>query len=270
MSKLRLKTPSFNRLFIPLVLFLMALVSGCAPLSPSETPVPTATLTQTPTATPTIVWFPATPTATPIPNITPTPQPTFASQREGISGLLIDDNFSDDSLWRTSQSGTGNVAFGSESLTLAVSQPNASLDSISQHTLPENFYLEISTQLSLCQPEDQIGLLFWYLNAGDYYRLLITCGGQYRLELIQDGQSVVVQDWETASLMNLATPAANRLGLWVNQGRFQFFIDDVFQFEKKIAQNRSGGLGLFARTIEGSAMTIRFSDLQIYQVDVQE
>jgi hypothetical protein len=29
-------------------------------------------------------------------------------------------------------------------------------------------------------------------------------------------------------------------------------------------------LGLFARTIEGNVMTIRFSDLQIYQVDLGE
>jgi hypothetical protein len=253
-----------------LFLILAILISGCGFLKPAVTPDPTPTPTITATPTATIVWFPATPTATPIPNITPTPQATPGSQREGISTLLIEDDFSDESLWQTYQSSSGNVAFGSEALTLAVSQEDTFLTSISRHTLPENFYLEISMQISLCQPRDQIGILFLYANDADYYRLLMTCNGQYRLELIQGMQSVVIQDWDTASQMSLNMPASNRISIWVYDGRLQFFINDVFQFEQKIAQNRAGGLGLFARTIQGSAMTIRFSDLQIYQVKLAE
>lgn len=270
MSKLRRKSPFFNILFAAIGFLVILLLSGCVSMRSNQTPIPTATLTQTLTPSPTIIWFPATPTATPIPGVSPTPQPTFPSQREGISALLVDDDFTDERLWQTSQSAAGNIAYGRESLTLAVSESNASLTSISQHTLPENFYLEISMQLSLCQPEDQIGVLFWYANTGEYYRLLLTCEGRYRLELIQGGQSVVIHNWETASQMNLATPATNRLGLWAYQGRFQFFIDDIFQFEEKIAQKLNGSLGLFARTQTGNAMTVRFSDLQIYQVDIQE
>lgn len=270
MSKLNQKSRFFKILVVLLALSIPVVMASCSPLSPSETPIPTATVTQTATITPTIIWFPATPTPTPIANISPTPQPTFETQRDGIAALLVDDDFSDQSLWQTSEGASGNVAFGINALTLAVAQQSASLSSISQHVLPENFYLEISMQISLCQPNDQIGLLFWYLNDGDTYRLLMTCNGMYRLELIQDGQSIVIHDWELASQMNLAMPATNRIGLWVNQGRFQLYIDDVFQFEERIAQNRNGGLGIFARTIEGNAMTIRFSDLQIYHVDVQE
>ena len=125
-------------------------------------------------------------------------------------------------------------------------------------------------QISLCQPDDQIGIMFLYSDEGDTYRLLLTCNGQYRLELIQGGQSIVIQDWEMSSQMSLNMPASNRIGICLFEGRLQFFINDAFQFEERIAQNRSGGLGLFARTIEGNAMTIRFSDLQIYQVALQE
>jgi hypothetical protein len=45
------------------------------------------------------------------------------------------------------------------------------------------------------------------------------------------------------------------------------FVNDVFQFEERIAQDRTGSLGVFAKTVEGNAMTIRFSDLQIFRVD---
>lgn len=270
MSKLQSNSVSFNILSWVLALVLIMIISGCAPLSPAETPTPTLSPTPTPTFTPTPVWFPATPTPTFIANDTPTPQPTFQSQREGISSLLINDDFSDESLWQTFQSSAGNAAFGAGNLTLAVAQKNASLTSISQHALPQNFYLELSVQISLCQPEDQIGILFLYSSSGDTYRLLMTCNGRYRLELIQGGQSVVIHDWERSSQMSLNMPASNRIGLWLYNGRLQFFINDAFQFEERIAQNRAGGLAFFARTVEGNVMTIRFSDLQIYQVDLEE
>jgi hypothetical protein len=270
MSKLNLNTQVFKILLSIIMLSFPILMASCGVVAPSTTPTLTATSTQTATVTPTIIWFPATETPTPVANISPTPQPTFESQREGISSLLVDDDFSSQPLWQTSQGTSGNVAFGINALTLAVAQPSATLTSISQHALPEDFYLEISMQISLCQPEDQIGILFWYKNPGDTYRLLMTCSGEYRLELIQGGQSIVIQDWTLASQMNLAMPATNRIGLWVYQGRFQLYIDNVFQFEESIARDQNGGLGLFARTIEGNAMTIRFSDLQIYQINIQE
>jgi hypothetical protein len=270
MSKLQKNSVSLNILLGAFALVIITIISGCTPMAPAETPTPTFTPTLTPTLTPTPVWFPATPTPTAIINATPTPQPTFQSQREGIASLLIDDAFSDVTLWQTFQSTSGNAAYGTGNLTLAVSQENTSLTSISQHTPPENFYLELSIQISLCQPEDQIGILFLYSSSGDTYRLLMTCNGQYRLELIQGSQSIVIHDWERSSQMSLNMPASNRIGIWVYEGRLQFFINDVFQFEERIAQNRAGGLGLFARTIEGNAMTIRFSDLQIYQVVLEE
>ncbi len=270
MSKLNQNSFSIKILIGTFALIFVIIFPGCTLSPPSETPTPTPTPTQPTTLTPTPVWFPATPTPTFIINNTPTIQPTLAVEREGISSLLIDDDFSNENWWQTFESTSGNAAFGIETLTLAVAQQNASLLSISQHTLPENFYLEISLQISLCQPEDQIGILFLYSNEGDTYRLLMTCDGQYRLELIQGGQSIVIHDWESASEMSRNMPASNRIGVWLYGGRFQFFLNDVFQFEERIAQNRSGGLGLFARTIAGNAMTIRFSDLQIYQVDLQE
>ena len=251
------------------ILFLAGLiwVTGCSSLIPSPTPLPpTLTPTEIFTPTPTIDWFPATPTPTLIAASSPTPQPTLEAQREGITALLIDDNFTDERLWTTPQGPGGNVAFGSENLTLAVARAETPLTSVSQHEHPANFYLEITVQTSLCQPQDETGLIFGRQSENDFYRLLINCAGEFRFELVQGGQRVVLRDWEDATRMALGLAATNRLGLWVNQGEFQLYINDVFQFSEGIARNRSGGLAVFARTVSGSAMTVKFSDLQIYQV----
>ena len=265
---LRKMTPLKQILGI-LFLVVLVLISGCSSLLPSPTPVsPTATITQTAIPTPTIDWFPATPTPTLMAVADPTPQPTLEAQREGITALRVDDDFTDGSLWTTPQGTSGNVAFGTENLSLAVARTETSLSSISQHELPMNFYLELTVQTSLCQPQDQAGITFWRQSDNDFYRLLINCAGEYRFELIQGGQSFVLRDWEDAAQMQLGLAAVNRLGLWVYQGEFQLYINDAFQFSEGIARDRSGGLGVFARTVSGSAMTVRFSDLQIYQVEM--
>ena len=252
------------------ILTLVALISlsGCSDFLPPEpTITPTLTATQTETPTPTIDWFPATPTPTLPPLPSPTPQPTLEDLRAGITELLVEDDFTDESLWETRQSPAGNVAFGTQNLTLAIARAGTSLTSFSQHRLPENFYLEMTLQTSLCQPGDQMGLLFWRQSEGDYYRLLIDCASQVRLELVQGGQTIVLVDWMTAARVQPGAPATHRVGLYVSRGLFQLYINDAFQFENRIAQNRSGGLGVFARTISGNAMTIRFSDLQIYRTE---
>jgi len=250
-----------------LILTSLLLVSGCDLLPAEPTVTPSLTATQTETPTPTIDWFPATPTATPLILPSPTPQPTFEDTRTGIAERLVADYFEDERLWEIRQSPAGNVAFGTQNLTLAIAQPNTSLSSLSQHTLPEDFYLELTIQTSLCQPADQIGVLFWQQSQGDYYRLLIDCAGHVRLEVVQAGQATVVHDWEPGSRVQPGSPATNQIGMWVSRGSFQLYINDAFQFETRIASNRSGGLGVFARTIDGSAMTVRFSDLEIYRVE---
>lgn len=267
MHKNELNTPHIKAILGLLILTVLFTLSGCD-LQPVEATItPTLTATQTETPTPTIDWFPATPTPTSPPLPSATPQPTLADLRTGIIDRLVDDDFTDESLWVIRQSPAGNIAFGVQNLTLAVASPNTSLTSLSQHSLPEDFYLEMTLQPTLCQPLDQVGVLFWQQSESDYYRLLIDCSGQVRLELIQGGQSFVLQDWEFAQGIQPGVPATNRLGLWVSRGQFQLYINDVFQFTRNIATNRSGGLGVFARTISGSVMTVRFSDLQIYQVE---
>jgi hypothetical protein len=250
-------------LFLTIFFFL----SGCdlLPPEPTLTPIPTATQTGTPT--PTIDWFPATPTPTLLLVPSPTPQPTFEDMRTGIVERLVDDQFTDEGLWETLQSTGGNIAFGVQNLTLAVASPSTSLISLSQHTLPEDFYLEVTVQTTLCQPVDQIGVLFWHQSNSDFHRLLIDCSGQVRLDLIQGGQTVVLHDWESTRRTQPGAPATNRVGLWVSRGQFQLYINDAFQFEERIARNQRGLLGFFSRTISGNAMTVRFSDLQIYRVE---
>lgn len=259
--------PVFQYILAITLLTIPLFTSGCDLLLPAA-PLPAiATPTQTLTPTPTIVWFPPTPTSTLRVIASPTLQPTQENQREGVTDLLVDDDFTDGSLWTAPQSESGNAAFGTENLTLAVAKQGGYLTSLSRHELMSNFYLEITIRTSLCQPEDQYGIIFWRQSTGNTYQLSFDCTGQYRLELVQGGQAVVIHNWETASQMQPSHPAVNRVAIWVCQGQFRLYINDVFQFEEQIAKDHTGYLGVFAKTVAGNAMTVQFSELQIYRVN---
>jgi hypothetical protein len=268
-SKFSLKTRQ-KRLRLLILLVLMAgLLVGCDSMLPQPTPLPTHTQTATETVTATVDWFPATPTPTGTVLPTLTPQPTREDQRVNVGELLVDDTFSDESLWATRQSEAGNIVFGAENLTLAVANPDAYLFSISQHQLSQHFYLEITIETALCQPNDQFGIVFWRVSETDYYRLLFNCAGMHRLEIVQATQRIAISDWESAVQMQPGAPVSHRMGVWVSSGDFVLFINDAFQLETKIAQDRTGQLGVFAQTVSGSAMTVKFSDLQIYRLDLE-
>ena len=79
----------------------------------------------------------------------------------------------------------------------------------------------------------------------------------------------MIYDWDSATQMQLSAPATNRIGIWVYDSSFQLHINDAYQFETQIGGERTGRLGVFARTISGTAMTVRFSDLKIYQVEME-
>ncbi len=263
--------PPFFRFFrlgvLPVLLLALVFLTGCDILLPAGPLPATETPTQTLTPTATIDWFPATPTPTLLATMAPTAMPTLADAREGVTELLVSDDFTDESLWNTPHSTAGNVAYGNGNLTLAAAQNGAYLFSLSRHTLSADFYLEFTVDTNLCQGNDQYGVIFWRQSEGDYYRLMVTCEGSYRLEVVQNGSTIVVHNWEVASRLRPDAPASNRFGLWVKNGQFQLYINDTFQFEESIARNRTGDLGVFVRTVSGSAMTVRFSDLQIYRVD---
>lgn len=266
MGKLILKV---NRLSFGVGIALIGvwfLVSGCGTLLPTEELLPTSTLTQTMTVTPTIDWFPATPTPTLILEPSATPQPTLAGRPDGVTELRVADDFTDQSIWTTPSSTSGNVAYGNQSLALAVAQNGASLISYSQHTVSSDFYLELTVETTLCQADDEYGLIFWRVSEGDYYRVLFNCAGQARLELVQGGVMVAVRDWEGVSRIMAGAPANNRVGLYASGGIFQLYVNDTFQFEERVAQGRSGDVGFFARAVTSSAMTVRISDLAIYRV----
>ena len=243
----------------------ICLAISLAACQPVQVVVPTATLppTPSPTATATPVWFPPTPTLT----LTVTPLPATATPQPpaDTGAVLLSDDFSAKKFWQTGVMDGGNVAYGKNELSLAVARPKGSLVSLRDQTNLGDFYLEITAAPSLCEDSDTYGLLFRVVSASEFYRFLVSCSGQLRLERLGNGQGTLLQDWMFSPQIVPGMPGAYRLGIWASGSELRFYVNNVLQFSRQDSALVSGTIGVFARSAGDNAVTVSFSDLIVRQ-----
>ncbi len=241
-------------------------VSACAPLqATSPTPLePTASPATSLPPTATIDWFPMTATPTRIPIQSPTAQPTLSL---GKSSSLLHDDFSDTRAWEKILVSSGSAAFGKNEFTLAITGEKTLLNSMRSAPELGNFYLEITASPSLCRDSDSYGLLLRATDAYNGYRWVVTCDGQTRLERLQNGYIVLLQDWLPSGDIREGAPVTVHLGVWMYGQEMRFYIEGNEQFRTSDPVFSSGLIGVFARTGGSSPETINFSNLDVWSID---
>jgi hypothetical protein len=245
----------FNCIFLLCTACIATPVATLAP-TPTQAP-PTATIT------PTIIWFPPTATDTPFP--TPIITPT-ADLRPKTGDILLEDDFSDPKAWQLSQSSAGSVALGTNELTIAIGEANATLSSIREAPIFTDFYLEITAEPSMCRDLDEYGALFRVTSPSNYYRFSLSCNGQVRLDRIISGEASSPQPWMPSGAVPPGAPSTSRIGIAANGTNMDFFVNGQYQFSIKDPLLTSGGLGVFARSVNKMAVTVNFSNLVVYQI----
>ena len=176
------------------------------------------------------MWFPPTETPTPAPTITLRPTQDF---KPGVGEVVLEDDFSSQSAWRTGALGSGRIAFGKNELTLAVSAPKGTLASLREGALPADGYLEITARAALCQGNDIYGLLLRAASERDGYRLMATCAGELRLERLRNGEIALMQDWTPAGELPQGGMLPVRLGVWSLGREMRIFVNEVYQFSAR-------------------------------------
>lgn len=240
---------------------LMGLLASCSGMEGwSATPTFTAP-TETPSPTATRVWF--------LPSATPTPpslstQPPTPEMRPGIGNLLLEDDFSDPSLWNTAASDTASAIVSDNHLTLAV-QSGLSLLSLRQSAFPENFYAEVTARPSLCRGDDTYGILV-RASAASFYRFVLTCNGTVRAERVLNGTRLPLQAPLPSADVPPGAPGEVRIGIWAFDRDIRLFLNGKFQFSISEPTFPSGVIGFFVRSAGDTAVVVSFEDLIVQEI----
>jgi len=242
------------------------MLTACSNILPTATPyIPTNTTTPsiTPTSTTTVVWFP--PTSTPTKMLVQnTPEPTVITGPSDRIFILSDD-FSQESAWLLYREEKGGVALGKNELTLAVAESGASINTFKTGAFPDDYYLEITANPSLCRGEDSYGVLLRVVNDYAYYRMGVNCNNQLRFEWVRDGKGVPLQDWISSKIGLMSATGKNIIGIWAVDREIRVYINHVYQFSIYGLAIEDGSFGLFARSGGDTAVTVNFSDLQVFE-----
>ena len=123
-----------------------------------------------------------------------------------------------DSAWLTGAYPGGNVAYGADTLNLAVAVPNGSLTSYRKDTYFSDLYWEITVAANLCTPSDIYGLIFWSENEQNYHELAFNCSGEFSMDKVNSGYRSQLLDWTASSQVPRGGLSPFRVGLWVGKG----------------------------------------------------
>ena len=244
-----------------LMIFLFSACTSAQTPQPMMEDTPTATITSSPT--PTVEWFPATVTPTLIPPLPNTPTPELIPN---LGEIIFSDNFSEPEFWLLGPTSSGNISLGVNEITIAIAEPGAYEYSIRKEPLLGDYHIEITTSPTLCQGEDQYGLLLRMSSSGTFYRYALSCDGRVRLDRVIQGSATSPQPWIQNNSIPPGAPIPSRLGVQLHGEEMRFFINDQYQFTVTDHALQIGNIGVFARSLGDNAVTVNFSNLVVREI----
>jgi hypothetical protein len=180
-----------------------------------------------------------------------------------VEDEIFSDQFDAPQHWNLSVSAIGSMALGLDNLTLAVAKPSGWLTSLRDGPVIDNFDLRLTTEASLCKETDYYGILLRANSYQDYYRYSIGCNGNIRVDRVKGGLTVPLYNWTLSGQVPPGAPVTMTLGVWARGREMRFFINDAFQFSVTDAVFQRGRVGVFARSMGKTAVTVSFSNLMV-------
>ena len=224
---------------------------------PSETP----TITQAPTNT--IIWFPPTCTSTSAPTEDHTPTPDV---RQQLGPLILDDDFRTGEDWPQADTVNSSIAVSNQHLTLVLSKGNGYIYTLRKSPYLKNFYAEITTEVNLCRSQDEYGMLLRAASNSSYYRFALACNGTAKVErLLRGVLSLSIPPQINGAVPN-GSPSISRLAVWAEGKELRFYANEQLLFSLSDRALGAGSIGVFVRTQQDSALSVNFSQLEVYEI----
>ena len=125
---------------------------------------------------------------------------------------------------------------------------------------------EATVTLSLCGSKNQFGMVFRAAPGDNFYRFVVSCNGQTRLERSISGSRLPLLDWLSSGDAPIAAPAEVKIGVWAVGGEMRFFLNDHFQFSLSDPVFTSGTIGFFVFANGQTPVTVSFTGLSVFSV----
>jgi hypothetical protein len=187
--------------------------------------------------------------------------------RTGIGELILEDDFSDGAPWSTSSDALASVTISNDSIHLSLKSNQSYLISTRNTPTFTDFYAEITAHVSICNGQDEYGLIVRANEDGDHFRLALSCDGQVKVDSFHNGSLSRQAGWFATRAVPALAPSSARLGVWARGSQMLFFVNDLYLFSVTDTQIFKGNVGVFVHTAGEGDVSVSFSDLQVWRVE---
>jgi hypothetical protein len=239
-------------------------LSACAPFPLTEDIAPSPTGTETVLPTPTTDWFPATATSTLAPTSLPSPTPDM---HPDLGELLLEDDFSSSAPWPSTTANRTRVNVENNRINLFTDIPSALLLAPRNSLVVNDFYALITANPSLCEVNDEFGMMLRIRSNADHYRFALSCDGRAKVDRVYNGSVSTQAEWQAFPMIPSVAPSMLELSVWASGSEMRFFVDDTLIFTVNDTVLYSGRLGVFIRARGEGPLTVSFSNLMIYALE---
>jgi serine/threonine protein kinase len=208
---------------------------------------------QPPTATPRPTQTEAPPpTSTPVPTETAAPLPTE---------VLIEDDFSDDSIWGVLDEQNASIEYVNEALHVELFEEGWMAWTNPDEEMYENVHTEVTVYNNDGESTTEFGIVCYQQEDGSsFYYAVITPAGDYTIALAAEGESdVLLIDWSHSDLIE--NKDSYRIGMDCGNGTLSLYVDDQLIDSVSNDTYTSGSPGLVVLSGDNvSAADISFDD----------
>ncbi|MCS7222019.1 MAG: hypothetical protein RML36_05725 [Anaerolineae bacterium] len=129
-----------------------------------------------------------------------------------------------------------------------------------------DFYLEVETAHVAGPLDNEFGVLFRYVDGGNFYLFSISSDGYYRLQKLVNDEWEVIIEWTPSDAIETGEGSVNRLGVLAQGSRIGLLVNDVVLDEIEDDTFTTGNLALAAGTLDEGGVEIAFDNLKVWEL----
>lgn len=174
-----------------------------------------------------------TPTTTPRPTQTDAPPPTSTALPTEtavpfVPEVLLEDDFSDDSLWGVLDGDNASISYVNETLQMELFTASWMAWTNPDEEIYENIHMEVTANNNDGESTTEFGLVCYQQEDGtSFYYAVITSGGDYAIVLAADGENDLFltndNEWGTSDLIEKKD--SYRIGMDCGHGTLSLYVD---------------------------------------------
>ncbi len=129
-----------------------------------------------------------------------------------------------------------------------------------------DFYLEVDTAHVAGPLDNELGVLFRYVDGDNFYFFAISSDGFYKLQKLVDGKWEQIIKWTQSDAINTGEESENRLGLLAVGSRIALLVNDEVLDEVEDDTLDTGTVALAAGTFDEGGVEIAFDNLKVWEL----